>query len=289
MPARFSRTMSLLQHRLLRSFFVDSEGIKISTQLSASVTSFVQYSKSIHRELEQRGFGAIPIYLTEWNSTTSHRDLLSDTCFKSAYIVKNLLETCDSFAGVGLCVSTDLHKRKPAENDKLFHGGLGMFTMNGIKKPAFHAFRLLSMLGDELIEKGDGYFVTKKGNSLVVLLYNYHHFSNAYANEVGINCTYTSRYSVFPDQKSKTITLSLAGMKGSYEATHTILNREHGSVFDAFLKMGAAEPLTEDDAAFLKAKSIPTIQKQTIEGDLTLNLTLEPFETRCIVIQPKRV
>lgn len=268
--------------------FLDSDGIKISTQLSASVTSFVKYAKSIHQELEQRGFGAIPIYLTEWNSTTSHRDLLSDTCFKSAYIVKNLLETCDSFAGVGYWLLTDLHKESLL-NDKLFHGGLGMFTMNGIKKPAFHAFCLLSMLGDELIEKGDGYFVTKKGNSLVVLLYNYHHFSNAYANEVGINCTYTSRYSVFPDQKSKAVTLEFPNMKGSYIATHSIVNRAHGSAFDAFLKMGAVEPLSEADTAFLKAQSIPTILKQTIDGDLRLNITLEPFEIRCIVIQPKRV
>lgn len=268
--------------------FLDSEGIKITTQLSASVTSFVEYSRGIHRELKQRGFGGIPIYLTEWNSTTSHRDLLSDTCFKSAYIVKNLLETCDCFGAVGYWLLTDLHKESLL-NDKLFHGGLGLFTMNGIRKPAFHAFHLMSMLGDELIQRGDGYFVTKKGDDLVLLLYNYHHFSDAYANEVGINCTYTSRYSVFPDQKSKSVTLAFPDMKGSYTVTHSIVNRERGSAFDAFLKMGAVEPLTEADRAFLEAQSIPAIQKQTLEGALTLNITLEPFEIRCIQIQPKRL
>ena len=267
--------------------FLDSDGIKISTQLSASVTSFAQYSKNIHQELEQRGFGAIPIYLTEWNSTTSHRDLLSDTCFKSAYIVKNILETYDSFAAIGYWLLTDLHKESLL-NDKLFHGGLGMFTMNGIKKPAFHAFHLLSMLGDELIEKGDGYFVTRDGSNIVILLYNYHHFSNAYANEVGINCTYTSRYSVFPDQRSKRITLHFLDTKGSFVATHYIVNRENGSAFDAFLKMGAMEPLTKEEAEYLKAQSIPTMVKHTIEGELALNVTLAPFEIRCIVIQPKR-
>ena len=38
------------------------------------------------------GYDNTPLYITEWNSTTSHRDLLSDTCFKSAYIVKNAIQ-----------------------------------------------------------------------------------------------------------------------------------------------------------------------------------------------------
>lgn len=267
--------------------FLDADGIKIATQLSSSTTSFCQYSKRIHRELAQYGFGNIPICLTEWNSTTSHRDLLSDTCFKSAYIVKNILETCDSFDAIGYWLLTDLHKESLL-NDKLFHGGLGMYSVNGIKKPAYHAFHLLSMLGDELIEKGGGYCVTRSGNRIIILLNNYHHFSNAYANEVGINCTYTSRYSVFPEQKSKRMVLTLPDMQGLFLVTHYIINREHGSAFDAFLKMGAIEPLSEAETEFLKAQSVPFIQKEWIQGELTINLVLEPFETRCIIIEPKR-
>jgi len=266
--------------------FLDDNGFKISTQLSPSVSSFPEYSRDIRRELSERGFGGIPIFLTEWNSTTSHRDLLSDTCFKSAYIVKNMLETYDSFDAVGYWLLTDLHKESLL-NDRLFHGGLGMFTANGIKKPAFHAFRMLSMLGDSLVEKGDGYFVTKRGSRAVIILYNYHHFSNAYASEAGINCTYTSRYSVFPDQGSKRVILNLRDIQGPCTAAHYILNRSHGSAFDLFMKMGGIEPLSEEETDWLKAQSRPLIRKELIQGELSFDIVMEPFETRCIVIEPK--
>lgn len=267
--------------------FLNEDGIKVSSRLSSSVTSFSDYSERIHRELAEHGFGEIPIYLTEWNSTTSHRDLLSDTCFKSSYIIKNIMETMDRFQAIGYWLLTDLHKESQL-NDKLFHGGLGMYSVNGIQKPAYHAFRLLSMLGEDLIEKGDGYCVTRSGSKIVIVLNNYHHFSNAYANEVGINCTYTSRYCVFPDQKSKRIVLVLPELQGVFSVTHYILNRSHGSAFDTFLQMGAVEPLSEMEVEFLKAQSMPFIVKEVHHGELTLDLMLEPFETRCVVIEPKR-
>ena len=108
----------------------------------------------------------MPIYLTEWNSTTSHRDLLSDTCFKSAYIVKNILDNYDKIDAGGYWLLTDLHEESLLE-DKLFHGGLGMFTVNGIKKPAYFAYLFLSKLGDKLLAKGDGYFVTEKDGKII--------------------------------------------------------------------------------------------------------------------------
>ena len=63
--------------------YLDKEGIKVSTQLSPRAGTFGEEMDKIKASVKD-----LPIYLTEWNSTTSHRDLLSDTCFKSAYIVK---------------------------------------------------------------------------------------------------------------------------------------------------------------------------------------------------------
>ena len=173
----------------------------------------------------------LPIYLTEWNSTTSHRDLLSDTCFKSTYIVKNILENYGKLHASGYWLLTDLHEESLLEN-KGFHGGLGLFTVNGIKKPAYFAYRFLSRLGNKLLDKGDGYFITQKDNKIVILLYNYSHYSAAYSEEVGINISYTDRYSVFPDNGIKEFSFNFPNMQGKYLAVHNIMNREHGSALD---------------------------------------------------------
>lgn len=265
--------------------YLDKNGMKISTQLSPRAGTFGEEMRKLKAELSQTHFCDVPIYLTEWNSTTSHRDLLSDTCFKSAYIVKNVLENYGLLQASGYWLLTDLHEESLLE-DKLFHGGLGMYTVNGIKKPAYFAYRFLSMLGDKLIKRGDGYFVTKRGDKYIILLYNYSHYSAAYSEEVGINTSYTDRYSVFPDSGIKSFVFALPDAQGRYTVVNHIMNREHGSAFDNFIAMGGVEPLSEQEAEWLKRQTEPQIKKQILTAPLDVTAELQPFEIRLIEISP---
>lgn len=43
-----------------------------------------------------------PVYVTEWNLTISDRNYINDTCFKGAYVVKNILD-CYHCARVWHC------------------------------------------------------------------------------------------------------------------------------------------------------------------------------------------
>ncbi len=259
--------------------YLDKEGIKVSTQLSPRAGTFGEEMDKIKASVKD-----LPIYLTEWNSTTSHRDLLSDTCFKSAYIVKNILDNYDKIDAGGYWLLTDLHEESLLE-DKLFHGGLGMFTVNGIKKPAYFAYLFLSKLGDKLLAKGDGYFVTEKDGKIIMLLYNYSHYSAAYSEEVGINVSYTDRYSVFPDSGIKEFSFSLP-TTGKKLIVQRIMNREHGSAFDNFISMGAVEPLSSEEAAYLKNVTEPKIIKE-ISDEVNLSVCLQPLEIRLIEIIPQ--
>lgn len=265
--------------------YLDKNGMKISTQLSPRPGTFGEEMTKLQRELAESGFENIPIYLTEWNSTTSHRDLLSDTCFKSSYIVKNVLETYGKIPAGGYWLLTDLHEESFLE-DKLFHGGLGMFTVNGIKKPAYFAYRFLSKLGDKLITKGNGYFVTKRKDEYVILLYNYAHYSQAYSEEVGINTSYTDRYSVFPESGVKEFCFNFPNVNGTCLAVHHIMNRNHGSAFDNFINMGAVEPLSKEETEWLKQITEPQIKKELLAAPVNLRITLQPFEIRLIEITP---
>ena len=86
----------------------------------------------------------MPIYLSEWNNTPSQQDLLNDTCFKSCYIVKNILENYDRLDSFTYQALTDLMADDALPN-KLFFGGLGLFTVNGIPKASYYAYTLLQM------------------------------------------------------------------------------------------------------------------------------------------------
>ncbi len=263
--------------------YLDKNGLKISTQLSPRAGTFGGEISKIKAELADTGFKNIPVYLTEWNSTTSHRDLLSDTCFKSAYIVKNVLENYGQLQASGYWLLTDLHEESLLES-KLFHGGLGMFTVSGIKKPAYFSYLFLSRLGDRLLKRGDGYFVTKRGEKYVILLYNYAHYSAAYSEEVGINTSYTDRYSVFPDSGVKAFDFDFPELNGKILAVHNIVNREHGSAFDNFVAMGAVEPLSGRETEWLKKQTEPLIKKEILTAPLHFSVELQPLEIRLIEI-----
>lgn len=100
--------------------------------LSPVSHSFTEFIDRLKQRLEESKFDSLPVYLTEWNSTVSHKDLMSDTCFKSAYIIKNLTENYDRLDAFGYWLLTDLHEENLLPQ-QLFHGGLGLFTYNNIK------------------------------------------------------------------------------------------------------------------------------------------------------------
>ncbi len=228
------------------------------------------------------------IYLTEWNSTPAHFDLMSDTCFKSCYIVKNLLDNYDRLDSFGFWVLTDFFEENPIPTE-IFHGGLGLFTYNGIKKPSYYAFYLINKLGSYLVSRGDGYFVTKEKSEFRIMLYNYKHYSSLYANGETFDMTFTNRYTPFGSEDKKEFNLQLKGVEsGKYEVTEYIVNRQYGSCFDKWLEMGAKALKTKEEFETLEALSRPMINKYTtysIENDLNINSILDLLEIRFISIK----
>lgn len=73
------------------------------------------------------------VFLTEWNFSPAHRSLLGDTCFRSCYLVKNILENIDRLDGMGYWMLTDLFEEHQVP-ETLFHGGMGLFTSNGVPR-----------------------------------------------------------------------------------------------------------------------------------------------------------
>lgn len=255
--------------------------------LSPVENSFSQFLKRLKQRLLNDGFANIPVYIIEWNSTVSHRDPLNDTCFKSSYIVKNIVDNYDDFDGLGYWLLSDYHNEF-LQNPLTFHGGLGLFSVNSLKKPSFFAFEMLSKLGNRLVDKGDGYIITEQNGKYTMLLNNYSHYSRAYAKEPGVNTKYTDRYKVFPDKANKSFSFILPFLQKTCMITETKLNRHNGSVYDNFVKMCGLEPLSTEDVDYLKSVSIPKRTKHVQSPDgsgLIISASLEPHELCLIEIE----
>lgn len=254
--------------------------------LSPEPDSFSKHLGLLLTQFQEIGYGDTPVYITEWNSTTSHKDLLSDTCFKAAYIVKNAIRVIPKIDGLCYWLLTDLHEEHTLD-PQIFHGGLGLFTVNGIRKPSYYALLFISRLGERVVYVNDGVVVTENGTETVVLLYNYHHYSENYARDIGINVSYTERYSAFPDKGRRNIDLEFSHLSGKYLITEQIINRNHGSAFDNFIKMGAIEPMTTEDRDYLRNISVPQVKKSFLTAaPLRLSISLGAFEIRLLNIRP---
>ncbi|MEK5026739.1 GH39 family glycosyl hydrolase [Paenibacillus sp. FSL M7-1046] len=261
----------------------DYNGQDNQLNLSPVSHSFTEFIDRLKQRLEESKFDSLPVYLTEWNSTVSHKDLMSDTCFKSAYIIKNLTENYDRLDAFGYWLLTDLHEENLLPQ-QLFHGGLGLFTYNNIKKPSYHAFFLLNKLGDELIARGDGYFITKSRTGFQILLHNYHHYDEVYAQGVSISISYHERYSHFPIKSRKEFNFELSPVNGNYDFVQHIVNQQFGSAFDNENSFGTAAGHSVEEINYLRSISVPKLSKKcvTASGSLPIQVILEPFEI-CLI------
>lgn len=229
-----------------------------------------------------------PVYMTEWNFTMSHRNLISDTSFKTCYIMKNLLKNYDRLDSFCYWNLTDLIRENPLPPNQ-FHGGLGIYTSCGLRKGVFYVFYFANMLGDELIASGDGYFITRKGNSYQIITYYYIHYGDLFAAGELFDITETNRYTAFDTTKNLEISLQLTGVaNGNYNVKEYFVNRHHGNAYDIWLEMGAL-PLSPQDTELLRGLCVPGFHQSRLFAEqhkLTYTAELKPFEIRFAELKP---
>lgn len=259
----------------------------LHSRLNRDENSFSKCIVKTKNMFESWGIGNLPIYLTEWNLTVSHRNLLNDTCFKSCYLAKNLLENYDELDSFGYWVLTDMIEETLPSKEQ-FHGGLGLYTYSGIKKPHYYTFRFLNNLGNRLIAKGNGYFITKSHRKIQIIAYNYEHFNHLFAQGETFDMQFTERYTPFNKLGVMELSLELCDLKTDLcTVREHIVNQTFGSAFDEWIRMGA-QPLSTNDIDYLKSVSVPKlyVRKEIVENNtITYNASLEPLEIRFIEIE----
>lgn len=119
--------------------------------------------------------GDLPVYISEWNSMAIFAAPIHDEKYSAAFVTKSVLDLNNKFQGYMFWCLSDLFEEQIQLN-KPFIGGFGILTNDGIPKPNFWAFKLLSKLYEERLNIGFREFkeveygVFKKENSLQILL-----------------------------------------------------------------------------------------------------------------------
>ncbi|WP_456271155.1 GH39 family glycosyl hydrolase [Bacillus sp. AK031] len=249
--------------------------------LSNTIDTILEKSRELHEDSKE-------IWITEWNGNSDSQDLLHDTCYMAAFIVKNAIGNFLKVNGMGYWTFTDLFEEFRQEKH-LFHGGFGLMTYNGIKKAGYHAFHFLSQLGDELVVKNEYMIVTKKSEDYQILVFNYSHPNNLYRNFDYSQLSLNNRYTVFENQKIQTFQITLNGINGNYRVKKQYVNREQGSSFDSWVEMGSPTDLDDQGIRYLKGKAEPGIltEESAVNQTYTITTELQPHEIQLIELKKR--
>lgn len=240
--------------------------------------------------LEKNGFHNSELNVTEWNSSISNRDYLNDSCFKAAYIAKNILDSLEQVNFFTYWLYSDLFGEFN-DSEGLFYGGAGLVTKNGIKKPGFYVFKLLNNLGTEIIGKGDNYVITKnKINGIEIFYTNYKHFNEDYYQYSESITDIKEIYTVFEDNNSENIKIKINEIaNGKYRIKINSLDRENGSALDKWIEMGSVNDTTEDEIKYLKQICQPKLYIEYIDvkdNIIELDCNIEAHGVSLIEINP---
>lgn len=206
------------------------------------------------------------IHVTEWSSTISNRNVLNDSCYKGAYIMKSIIDSIDKADVLGYWVGSDIFSEY-YDSSTLLYGGCGLLNKDGIKKPAFYAYRFLDSMGKYLISADQNSIVTtNKNNSYYIACHNYRHLNYKYYLKSEDELELKKLYQVFEDNLALQLNYQLTNVQnGRYKIKTYAISSENGSVQEEWRKMGLSEHLTKQEVDYLKRISTPYIQIKEYE------------------------
>lgn len=230
-------------------------------------------------------------YITDWNNSLANRNYIQDSCYRGTFILKNVLDHYDKVDEMGFWYMSDL-LNVYYDTAGILSGSAGVLTKDGIRKPAFYAFKFLSELGNLLIEKGENYIITKNDEGHIrILCFNNKNLSPKYflVEEDRHKPEGISQLFLNKDSLNLKIRLKKLPYNDTFVVRQKIVNENNGSILNQWIEMGCEKELLPEDIQYLRRTSVPAVKIQRIHMEdqhLELNIEMAPHEMRWISIIP---
>ncbi|HEY5589867.1 MAG TPA: glycoside hydrolase [Paludibacter sp.] len=252
--------------------------------ITRSVNSVKTDMKWLHNIIAESAYPNVEIHLTEWSSSPSPRDYTHDYPQEATYIVKINIDCIGLVNSLAYWTFTDIFEEGGGAWS-VFHGGFGLLNFQGIPKPAFHAYRFLNQLGNQIIFKKDNYIFTKDSLSQMLsgIIYNYPaEIKTAIpmsrdSNNIAEKTLQTSN--------SIRSVITLKKLKPNSCFQIEILDKDHGFAFRKWEEMGSPQSPDREQTKILIDEGWKT-EKRFItadkEGVLTIQIDLKPWAVALI-------
>ncbi|MBD5463297.1 MAG: helix-turn-helix domain-containing protein [Lachnospiraceae bacterium] len=216
----------------------------------------------------QAGMGKVKLYITEWNLSISDRNYINDSCFKGAYIVKNILDAYGKIDELDYFQGSD-HVAEYFDSNALLSGSMGLLSKDNILKPAGFAYDFLNRLYPYYIGHGDNYLISTNQHQTYgiichnqkVLNYNYY-----FTDENQMDREHLWKY--FDDKDSLELHFTLRDVEeGRYQMKVYRINEKSGSVLDIWAELGYEKELSRNDIKYFRRVCEPKLTMQKCDTE----------------------
>ncbi|MBW9145389.1 helix-turn-helix domain-containing protein [Clostridium sp. CM027] len=202
-----------------------------------------------------------------------------DSSYMLPYIIHNFINNNSSLLTLK---AFDTVEENSILNNELFFGSPGLLTLDGIKKASYYAYYLLSKLGNEVVDQGDGYIITRQDEDIQVLLYSYSDELNTL-----IKLEDLSKGKGSKNITERKISLSIKNLVHDYKVIKYEIGEKVGSAYDIWLRMGKPKRLGYDEWKILTKISAPNISLSFAKKTAVYNniIKIEGYGSTLIVLQ----
>ena len=135
--------------------FVVTEGSPLDI---LSTHTYGNVPLDVGRALEARGLDGVEVWWTEWGTTPTHFNPVSDSAWAATFVLHGMKSAQGRADALAFWVVSD-HFEELGRPPALLHGGFGLLTVGNLRKPRWWALALAERLGPDLLQlelEGDG-------------------------------------------------------------------------------------------------------------------------------------
>ncbi len=264
--------------------FLDERG-EADTKLSASPDAIVGDVRRVREQISASAFPNLPLYFSEWSTSYTPRDPVHDSYVSAAYILEKLKRTQGLVQGMSYWTYTDLFE-EPGPPPTPFHGGFGLLTREGGRKPAYFAYKYLHALqGLEIPCADQQVFVAVDGDKLAALVFDWEQPDQKVSNRP----FYTRLH---PAADAGAARLRFAHLKpGDYRLRVRRTGYRANDAYSAYLEMGSPKALGPDELKRLQdlTQDLPEADRVVRigrDGRLSLDLPMRANDVVLVQLEP---
>jgi xylan 1,4-beta-xylosidase len=237
--------------------FLDEYG-QGDTKLDPSPDAILGDVRRVREQISASAYPGLPLYFTEWSTSYTPRDSVHDSYISAPYILAKLKGAQGLLQGMSYWTYTDLFE-EPGPPTAPFQGGFGLMNPQGIRKPAYFAFKYLHALRGNTVATSDGQaMLSTKDGDFTGVIWDFEQPDQKVSNRP----FYTKPV---PSHRATPVKLKVTHLvpDAAYHLEVYRTGYHANDAYTAYLEMGSPKQLTQQQFAKLneQTRDLPETEK----------------------------